>query len=203
MELDEALTQISTIRQQLARTQVFRGYRAAPVACSGLLALLGGLAQTVYVPEPAERLDLYLLLWVGIAIISGLGTVGDVVVRHLRTDQPLRREITWLAFEQFSPCVVAGALMTCVLVWSAPQVAWVLPGLWSILYSLGMFASYRLLPRLIFWVGVYYLVAGVVCLACCQGSAAFSPLAMALPFGLGQLASASILHWTSEPSHEQ
>jgi hypothetical protein len=168
-----------------------------------MLALLGGVVQSLLIPQPAERLDLYLLLWVGIAIISGLGTVCDVVVRHLRTAQPLRREITWLAFEQFCPCVVAGALLTGVIVCSAPQVAWLLPGLWCLLYSLGMFASYRLLPRMIFWVGVYYLVAGVVCLASCQGAAAFSPLAMALPFGLGQLASASILHWTSEPSHDQ
>ena len=35
MELREALTQITEIRLQLARTEVFRGYRAMPVAFSG------------------------------------------------------------------------------------------------------------------------------------------------------------------------
>ena len=39
MELREALTQISEIRRQVARAQLFRGYRALPVAFSGLTAL--------------------------------------------------------------------------------------------------------------------------------------------------------------------
>ena len=38
MDLHEALTQISEIRQQVARTETFRGYRAAPVAFSALIA---------------------------------------------------------------------------------------------------------------------------------------------------------------------
>ena len=39
MELREALTQIAEIRQQMARTEVFRGYRAMPVAFGGVVAL--------------------------------------------------------------------------------------------------------------------------------------------------------------------
>ena len=35
MELREALTQITEIRLQMARTEVFRGYRAIPAAFSG------------------------------------------------------------------------------------------------------------------------------------------------------------------------
>ena len=38
MELREALSQISEIRQQMARSEVFRGLRSVPVAFSGLLA---------------------------------------------------------------------------------------------------------------------------------------------------------------------
>ena len=45
MELREALTQITEIRLQLARTEVFRGYRAMPVAFSGVVALAAGLIQ--------------------------------------------------------------------------------------------------------------------------------------------------------------
>ena len=39
MELREALTQITEIRLQMARTEVFRGYRAVPAAFSGAVAL--------------------------------------------------------------------------------------------------------------------------------------------------------------------
>ena len=40
MELRDALTQIAEIRQQMARGEVFRGYRAATTAFSGMAALL-------------------------------------------------------------------------------------------------------------------------------------------------------------------
>jgi hypothetical protein len=40
MELREALTQITEIRQQMARSGVFRGYRSATVGFSGVLGLL-------------------------------------------------------------------------------------------------------------------------------------------------------------------
>ena len=42
MELREALNQIAVIRQRLAASELFRGYRALPVGASGLLALAGG-----------------------------------------------------------------------------------------------------------------------------------------------------------------
>ena len=45
-----------------------------------------------------------------------------------RATSPLTREITWLAIEQFCPCLVAGALVTIVLVRSAPESLWMLAG---------------------------------------------------------------------------
>ncbi len=47
--------------------------------------------------------------------------------------------------------------MTVVLLRAAPESLWMLPGLWQIFYSLGIFASCRLLPRPTFWVAVFYL----------------------------------------------
>lgn len=40
MQLEEALQQIGEIRAHVAREEAFRGYRAATVATTGLLALL-------------------------------------------------------------------------------------------------------------------------------------------------------------------
>ena len=54
MELRDALTQISEIRHQMARTEVFRGYRALPVAFSGVLAVLAALAQRFWIADPAR-----------------------------------------------------------------------------------------------------------------------------------------------------
>jgi hypothetical protein len=198
MELREALTQISEIRQQVARTEVFRGYRALPVAFSGALALAVAGFQQVWLPDPAHEVSAYLSLWVGAALVSLLATSVEMVLHSRRAASPLAHSMTWLAVGQFLPCVVAGGLLMCVLVGYAPQCLWLLPGLWALLFSLGIFASYRLLPRPTFYVAIFYMCAGTLCLT--LGEAALSPWAMGLPFGLGQLFAAAILYWTLERS---
>ena len=62
MELREALTQISEIRRQVARSHLFRGYRALPVAFSGLTALLVAGFQQVWLPDPTHNVTAYLAL---------------------------------------------------------------------------------------------------------------------------------------------
>lgn len=198
MELRDALSQITEIRLQIARTELFRGYRAAPVAFSGVLALAAAGVQAVWIPEPASDIGSYLWLWIGIALVSGVTATGEIWARHRRSTLVLRKELIQLACEQFAPCIVAGAVLTLVLLTHAREVLWMLPGLWSILFSMGIFASYRLLPRPIFWVAVYYLLVGSLCLAFGQGRYAFSPWVMAVPFGGGQLLTAAILYWTME-----
>jgi hypothetical protein len=76
----------------------------------------------------------------------------------------------------------------------APQSLWMLPGLWQIVFSLGIFASCRSLPRPMFGAGVWYLAAGLASLAFANDARAFSPYAMAVPYGLGQLYIAIVLY---------
>ena len=54
------------------------------------------------------------------------------------------------ATEQFIPAGVAGVLLTVVLYRFAPENLWMLPGLWQIVFSLGLFAACRSLPRPMF-----------------------------------------------------
>src|SRR5262245_19378472 len=106
MELREALTQITEIRAQMARPDVFRGYRAAPVAFSGLLAFAAAAAQAAWIVDPARQWGDYLKLWVGAAALSAV-VAGAGMVASGRLSSPWRRRITWLAVEQFIPCLVA------------------------------------------------------------------------------------------------
>lgn len=201
MDLRDALTQIAEIRQQVARTETFRGYRAAPVAFSGLMAVGAALYQAWWLPEPTQDLAGYLALWIGAALLS-LTVTGLFMVLHCwQAASSLTRTTTLLAVGQFLPCVAAGGLLTFVLWRHVPLALWMLPGLWAILFSLGIFASFRLLPRATFWAGVFYLLAGLGCLAWAQNDHAFSPWAMGLTFGGGQLLSAAILYWTLERIH--
>jgi hypothetical protein len=182
----------------MARTEVFRGYRAAPVAFSGLLALLAAMIQSVWIVAPLEQVPAYLALWVAAAAVSSIGAGTEMILRARQSSSSWRREITWLAIEQFLPCLLAGGLLTVVLVRCAAETVWMLPGLWQILYSLGVFASCRLLPRATFVVAVFYLGSGLSCLALARGEAVLSPWAMGLPFGCGQLLAAAVLYRTLE-----
>ena len=201
MELRDALTQITEIRLQLARTEVFRGYRAMPVAFSGIVALLAAGIQAATIADPTTQVGPYLALWIGAAVISAMAAGMEMVVRARNASSALTRELTWLALEQFCPCLLAGALLTIVFVRTAPSNLWMLPGLWQVVYSLGIFASCRLLPRATFWVAVFYLGTGLAVLALGNGASALSPWAMGFPFGAGQLLAAAVLYSTLERDH--
>jgi hypothetical protein len=200
MELHEALRQISDIRQQMAKSQVFRGYRSATVGFSGLLGILAAAAQMRWVEQPEIQLGSYVTLWFCVAVASLVVACSEMAWRASTAGSQMAREMTLLAITQFLPSLVVGALLTLCIVQKAPQVAWMLPGLWSLVFALGVFASYRLLPKQAFWVAVYYTVCGCLCLIFGEGENALSPWFMGCTFGLGQFLAAGILYYTLERS---
>lgn len=197
MELRDALAQIAEIRAGVAATERFRGYRAVPVAASGLLAAAAAAVQPHLVPAPATDLNAYLLLWLTVAAAGAAAAGVRIALRDWFDPHPLTRDVTRLAVAQFAPCLLAGGLVTAAVARHAPELGWALPGLWQVLFSLGIFASCRLLPRAVVWVGLFYLLAGTWNLGFGK-LAPFSPWAMGLPFGAGQLAAAGVLYWNLE-----
>lgn len=198
MELREALGQITEIRQQMARSEVFRGYRSLTVGSVGLMGVLAAIAQPYLVPSPANDLAAYLTLWIGVAAVAFLLVAFGLWRRVRATESPMVRQSTLRSAERFLPCVAVGVLVTLAIYRGAPDVGWMLPGLWSFVFSLGIFALYRQLPRQVFWVGVYFAVCGFGCLLWGQGTNAFSPWQMGISFGGGKLLGAAILYWTLE-----
>ena len=198
MEIHEALAQITEIRRQMARSELFRGYRSITVGFSGLLGLAAAAAQPRWVSSPETELGAYLSLWVGVALVSVIVVGAELCWRGYHAGPGLARHMTLLAVGQFLPCVCVGALLTICIYRGAPQVAWMLPGLWALIFGLGIFASYRFLPGQVFWMGSFYVLCGCGCLLWGQGDHAFSPWQMAISFGGGQLLSAGILYWVLE-----
>jgi hypothetical protein len=198
MELRDALVQIAEIRRQMAKSDVFRGYRSAPVAVSGLLAVSAAIIQPFLVADPAADFTSYLALWIGMALLSVAAVAVEMGVRMYWTHDWAYLEPTRLAVEQFVPPMIAGVLVTTVFVRQAPDSVALLPGLWQIFFSLGIFASARLLPRPIFAVAGLYLVTGIVMLIWAQDGMSLAPWCMGVPFAVGQLSAAAILYWTLE-----
>jgi hypothetical protein len=194
-ELHKALEEIRSIRCQLARGTEFRGYGPLTVALTGLLAFGAAVAQAICVRSPAQHTAEYLGIWSTTAAISFLVIAVGTVMRAQRVHSGLAMEMIRSALEQFLPAIVAGLLVTVVVARYAPQSLWMLPGLWQVIFSLGVFASCRFLPRPLFGVGVWYLSAGLTCLALGDPGRAFSPWSMGIPFGVGQLLVGAVLQF--------
>jgi hypothetical protein len=182
----------------MVRGQVFRGYRAQTTALTGALAILAAGVQPLIVPDPWHQLPAYLELWCGLAVFSAAIFAIEQVIRLRRLASPLQNERAAEAAERFIPALAGGSLVTVVFFHSITEQVWMLPGLWAIFFAMGIFASRTLLPRGITFVGGYYLLAGTVDLMKARGMHAFSPWAMGLTFGVGQLLAAAVLYWNLE-----
>jgi hypothetical protein len=195
-DLQQALSEIHTIRNQVARGTEFRGYGPASIAVSGLLAFLVAALQTEWMAKTAKPdLVVWLGAWAATAAVSVLLTGTETFARARRVHVGLAREMVQSAVAQFLPAVAVGFLLTVVMMRVAVQECWMLPGLWELIFSLGVFASCRFLPWQMFAVGVWYLAAGLFCLAAGSATQALSPWSMGVPFGVGQLLVAAVLQF--------
>ena len=196
MQLRDAIDQLTTIRSQLAATERLESLRAIPVAFSGLAAIAAATAQALWLEDPAEQPQRYLWIWLSAAILSGSLASAMVARRALRCPGELSLAKTWRALRLFTPCLAAGAVCTWFIADEQPQLTWLLPGLWQLLFGLGNLATARLLPAPAALVGCMFLVTGSCCLW--LGEDALAPWAMGVPFATAQLALATILWWHNE-----
>ena len=194
MDINRALAEISAMRSQMARSSKFRGYGPATIAVTGLIGLFVGTIQARLLSHPSSQIDSYLALWIFTAAVAVATISLEATIRTFRIHRWLAKEMILGAAMHFVPPIAAGVLLTAVLLHSSPQSAWMLPGLWQIMFSLGVFSSSRLLPRPIVAVGTWYLACGLLILATGSPDFALSGPAMGVPFGVGQLLVAAILH---------
>jgi hypothetical protein len=158
-----------------------------------MLAAAAALFQPLLLKDPGSNVLGYLALWIATAALAVLVTTFQTITRTRRVHSGLARQMMFSAAESFLPAIVAGVLVTAVLLRSGPRDLWMLPGLWQIFYGLGIFASCRFLPRQMSAVGVWFTTTGVLCLTTGAGGRAFSPWEMGFPFGIGQLLIAAVL----------
>ncbi len=191
-DLNKALGDIDSIRRQMAHSTEFRGYGPVTLASTGILAIAAAGAQTLWLPDAANHLAAYLFIWIWTAVVSA-GLIGaEMLARTRRIHSGMADEMIRMAVEQFLPAAGVGGLMTLVLVRFVPGSTWMLPGVWQVIFSLGVFSSCRFLPRPIAVAGAWYLLTGLTAIAL-GDSRALSPWVMGVPYGAGQLLVAGIL----------
>lgn len=201
-DLNKALGDISSIRRQVAHSTEFRGYGPATLACTGGLAMAAAVCQAVWLPDAADRFAAYLAIWSLTAALSAGLIATEMIARTNRIHSGLADEMIRLAVEQFLPSVGAGALLTFVLMRYVPGALWMMPGLWQVIFGLGVLSSSRFLPRPVAAVGGWYLLTGLSLIALGDGRA-LSPWAMGIPYCAGQLMLAGILLFTGRDGSDE
>jgi hypothetical protein len=196
-DLDKALADIITIRSQIAAGTAFRGYGPAAIAVTGGVALLTAIMQYLWLDDPTGHPLTFLFGWAAAAALSALMIWIEMQARSRRHHSGLADAMIHQALEQFLPSGIAGVLLAVVLGKFAPEALWMLPGLWQVLVSLGVFASVRSLPRTVAFAGGWYFAAGFVVLVLASQNHALSPWTMGLPFVIGQWLMAAILYFAS------
>jgi len=191
-DLYKALGDIRSIRRQMAHSTEFRGYGPATLAATGIVAALAASAQALWLPDPANRIAAYLGLWIATAVLSAVLTGTQMYARTRRIHSGLSNEMVRMAVEQFLPAAGTGLLVSIALAHFAPSSFWMVPGLWQVIFSLGIFSSCRFLPRPILRAGAWYLFSGLISIAL-GDNRALAPWTMGVAYGAGQLLVAGIL----------
>jgi hypothetical protein len=202
-DLEKALGDIYRIRNQVARSTEFRGYGPATLLATGAFAIVAACLQSRLLPNPTAQFSGYLQIWITTAALSIAVAGAQVITRSRRMHSSLSNQMIREAVAQFLPALGAGLLTTFIVARFAASADWLLPALWQIFFGVGIFASCRVLPRLMAVPAAWYLLAGAAAIA--GGPAhALSPWTMGIGFGAGQtIVAAVLLLKTQGASHEE
>jgi TctA family transporter len=196
VDVTRALDQIAEIHEQMAKGEVYRGYRSLPVAASGLI----GLAAAWLQPESLGTADPigFVLYWAAIALAAGFVGSSEIIYTYWVHDDASDRRKTRQVVGQFLPSIVAGAAIAVCFTQLSATLVPLLPGLWAICFGIGAFASRPYLPRASGWVALFYYAAGFVLLWTARGPDSLTGWWVGGTFGAGQLLAALVLWWNLE-----
>ena len=196
MDVSRALAQIADIHRQMAKGEVYRGYRSVPVAASGVIGLVAAWAQPegLGVRDPVG----FVIYWTAIAASAGFVGASEIVFNYVVHEDAAARRRTRLVVGQFLPAVVAAAVVTASFVHLSVALVPLLPGLWAICFGLGTFASRPYLPRASGWVALFYYAAGMALLWIARGPEPLRAWWVGGTFGVGQTAAAVVLYLSLE-----
>ncbi len=192
-EVEDALRRVADIHAQVARSSFFRGYRAEIAV--GQAALAFGTAAAEWAAWEAIGPQTHALIWLGVAFVCALASLVDLGLRWRTLPRPSAK----LATQQLVPALGVGVAIAPLL-WGQAEL---LPGIWTMLFGVGLLSSAPYLPGHIRLLGLFYVAAGGV-MAHAAHVGLSSPWPMGLTFCGGQLVAAAILREIQvAPAHDE
>ena len=196
MELNKALSQLTEIHDHLSKSQTYRGITSLPVAIAGLFALIAASAQQYFVEENSP--DQFVIYWSSVALITLFITIGVVLYKYFYRESNYHRKLTLKVVGQFFPSIVAGFIVSIALSSQSREFIPFLPGIWTLLFALGILAARPYLPRLLNWVTFFFFCASIQLFLMAPSGESLSPWGMGLSFGIGLILSSILLFWSLE-----
>ena len=196
MDVPRALAQIEAIHEQIAKGEVYRGYRSLPFAASGLIGILAAWLQPTQVGH-GDAVG-FVIYWTAVAAVAVMVGASEIVRNYVVHDDAAARRRTRRVIGQFLPSLLGGAIVTASFVHLSVALVPLLPGIWAICFGIGAFASRPYLPRATGHVALFYYVAGVVLLWIAHGPEPLAGWWVGGTFGLGQMLAAMVLYWNLE-----
>ena len=196
VDVTRALDQIAEIHQQMAKGEVYRGYRSLPIAASGLIGIAAAWLQPAALGT-ADPIG-FVLYWTAVAVGAGFVGSSEIIYNYVVHDNGSDRRKTRKVIGQFLPSVVGGALIAVCFTHLSAALVPLLPGLWAICFGIGIFASRPYLPRASGWIALVYYAAGFTLLWIARGPGPLTAWWVGGVFGVGQLLAAVVLWWNLE-----
>jgi hypothetical protein len=202
-DINKALSDIGEIRTQIAAGTAFRGYGPLAIALTGAIGLLTAAGQSILGIRPATQPIMFVWSWIGAGTLSAIAVRIEMQGRSRRLHSGLADTMIAQAVEQFLPAAAACFFIPIFLLRFEPQALWMMPGLWQLFVSLGLFASVRTLPRNMILVAGFYFVAAFANLMLAESHHALSAWLMGVPFFVGQMLMAAILYFSTGDTDDE
>jgi hypothetical protein len=193
MDFPRALTQIAEIHQQIAKGEIYRGYRPLPIAASGLVGVAAALAQ----PGQLGPV-LFVWYWTIVAAVAAVVGISEIAYNYVFYEEASGRRRTRMVLGQFLPGILGAAVLTGSFVHVSPRLVALLPGVWAICFGIGTFSSRPYLPRASGLVALFYFAVGSLLLWTARLDAPVNGWLVGGTFGAGQLLAALVLYWKLE-----
>jgi hypothetical protein len=195
MDFPRALTQIAEIHEQIAKGEIYRGYRSLPIAASGVVGIAAALVQPVAsVADPIA----FVWYWTVVAAVAALVGISETVYNYVFHELASGRRRTRMVLGQFLPGILGAAVLTASFVHLSPRLVALLPGVWAICFGIGTFSSRPYLPRASGLVALFYFAVGSLLLWTANLDAPLNGWHVGATFGIGQLLAAMVLYWKLE-----
>ena len=190
LSIHEALANVREMQQAVLERQKFKGYSGRARMLSGGIALVA--AALMSLPFFPERNLAHVLGWGGVFVVAFMLNL-VAILWWFSHDPVAKRDVRMLrpVVDVVPPLFVGGLLTATMILHHQFQYLF---GIWMCLFGLTNMASRMVLPKWIFGVGVFYIVAGALCLL--APSIEFTnPWPMGVVFFAGEWVGGLILHY--------